>query len=338
MATPGGTNVVNSIAQRWIMPTLVDQIYNNNLMTYRLIRRNKKILQGGLQIEVPLIYATFTNGGAYQGFDLLDVSPNDTVKNGAWDWKQAFTAVTVDGLTLIRSDSPEAIVNFLSAYFEIAQMDMIDKLGTQMWSSGITAKQIDGLDMAVDDGSHAWTGAASTGTTAATYAGLARASNTFWTSQIDASTTTLTLAKMQTLFGSCTKGARHPTLIVTDQTRYNTLWGLYNLQNSNSNQPLPAQPTGTDEILGQAGFTNLLFNNVPVVVDDHIPGNNTASVGHMFMLNEDYFDLYVNPRADFKMRDFEVSINQDAMTSLILWAGNLICKNVSRQGKFTVLT
>lgn len=320
------------------MPTLVDQIYANNLLTFRMIARNKKILQGGIQIETPLIYTTFANGGAYQGFDLLDVSPNDTVKNGAWDWKQQYSPVTVDGLTLIRADSPDAIVNFLSAYFEIAQMDLLDKIGTSMWSSGINLKDIDGVDMAVDDGTHAWTGSASTGTTAATYAGLARSSNTWWSASVTAVAGALTLATMQTKFGAVTKGARHPTLIVTDQTRLNAYWALLQNVATFSNQPLPAQPMGSDELLGQAGFTNFLFNNVPLVVDDHIPGNGVTSQGRMYFLNEDYMELYVNPRADMKMRDFEVSINQDAMTSLILWAGNLIFKNCARQGKLVTLT
>ena len=109
MATPIGTNEVNSISRRYIYPTLVDNVYRSNLMFFRLNARNKKILQGGYQIEVPLVYAKFAAGGWYQGFDVLDVSPSDTVKNAAFDWKQAYTPVSVDGLTLIRTDSPEAI-------------------------------------------------------------------------------------------------------------------------------------------------------------------------------------------------------------------------------------
>jgi hypothetical protein len=331
MATPIGTNEINSISRRYIMPTLVDNVYKSNLTFFRLNARNKKILQGGLQIEVPLVYTQFVNGGAYQGFDLLDVSPNDTVKNGAWDWKQAYVPVTVDGLTLIRADSPEAIVNFLSFYFENAQTELADILGLGVWSTGTNAKQIDGIELAVDDGSHAWNtgGNSFNGTQAATYGGLSRAANTWWQGQTsNEGAVALTMPLMQTAFGNATMGARHPTIIITDQTRYNGYWAL-----PQAVQAFPVQPTGVDELLAQAGFTNLLFNNVPIAVDPHLPSNGVASKGAFYFLNEDYMYLYVNPRADFTMKDFREPINQDAMTSLILWAGNLIFTNCARQIK-----
>lgn len=316
MATPVGTNELNSLSRRFLMPTLVDNVYRSNLLTFRLLARNKKKVQGGLQIEVPLMFSKFTAGGPYQGFDLLDIVPQDTVKNGAWDWKQYYSAVVVDGLTLIKANSPEAVVDFLSALFEQAQHDLIDKIGDGVWSNGSNAKAIDGVTGAVDDG-----------TVLATYAGLARASNTWWRANVDSATATLTLSAMQTMFGNCTEGGRHPTLIVTTQANYNRYVGL-----NVSGQAFPSQPGGQDEQLASAGFTNLLFNNVPVTVDSKVPAN------HLFFLNEDYISFVVSDQADFTMKDFREPINQDAMVSQILWAGNLIFSNLARQGKMTAVT
>lgn len=316
MATPFGTNEINSISRRYIYPTLVDNVYRSNLMFFRLNARNKKVLQGGLQIEVPLVYARFAAGGWYQGFDLLDVSPSDTVKNAAFDWKQAYTPVSVDGLTLIRADSPEAVVNFLSFYFEQAQTELAEIIGAGLWSTTNTTKQVDAIPAAVDDG-----------TLAATYGGLLRSANTWWKANLTAITPPLSLATMQTMFGTCTEGGRHPTIIVTTQTVYNLYWAL-----STGGQAFPVQPSGHDEQLAQNGFTNLLFNGVPIAVDSHVPS------GNMFFLNEDYIYLYVNPRADFNMKEFREPVNQDAMTSLILWAGDVVFSNVQRQGKLTGIT
>lgn len=317
MATPIGTNEINSISRRYIYPQLVDNIYRSNLMFFRLNARNKKILQGGLQIEVPLVYTRFAAGGWYTGFDLLDVSPSDTVKNAAFDWKQAYVPVSVDGLTLIRADSPEAVVNFLSFYFENAQTELAEILGTGVWSDVVSNnKVVDGLRGAVDDG-----------TVAATYGGLVRASNTFWRSNVTTITPPLGLTAMQTMFGSCTEGGRHPTIIVTTQSVWNLYWAL-----STGGQSFPTQPGGHDEQLAQNGFTNLLFNGVPVCVDSHVP------TSQMYFLNEDYIYLYVNPRADFNMKEFREPVNQDAMTSLILWAGNVVLTNCARQGKLLGVT
>lgn len=299
------------------MPQLTDNTYRSNLMFFRLNSRNKKILQGGTQIEVPLVFTQFTNGGYYQGFDTLDVAPNDTVKNAAFDWKQAYVPVSVDGLTLIKTDSPEAVVNFLSFYFENAQTQLAEVLGTGVWSDVVTNnKSVDGLQGAVDDG-----------TVAGTYGGLSRTTNTWWKSTRTSITPPLALATMQTLFGTLTEGGRHPTLLVSGQAVWNLYWNL-----STAGQAFPVQPGGHDEQLAQNGFTNLVFNNVPYAVDSHCPAS------RLYMLNEDYIYLFVNPQRDFAMKDFREPINQDAMTSLILWAGNLVLSNCARQGVLVNVT
>ena len=317
MATPIGTYEINSISRGYIYPTLVDNLYHSNLMFYRLNAKKKKILQGGLQIEVPLVYSRFAAGGFYQGFELLDVSPSDTVKNAAFDWKQAYVPVSVDGLTLIRTDTPEAVVNFLQFYFEQAQEEMAEILGGGVWSDTITNnKSIDGLKGAVDDG-----------TVAATYGGLSRSTNTWWKSNRTSITPPLSLSTMQTMYGNCTDGGRHPTIIVTTQAVYNLFWNLTVPQ-----QAFPVNPSGADQQLASAGFDNLLFNNIPLAIDSHAPASS------MYFLNEDYFYLYVNPRADFKLNDFREPVNQDAMTALCLWAGNLVVSNCARQGVLVNVT
>lgn len=325
MATPIGTDVVTSIVRRYILPDVVDNIYNSNVVFFRLNAANKKIVRGGTQIEVPLMYQRFAAGGSYSGFELLNVTPSDTVKNGAWDWKQYHVPVSVDGLTLIKTDSPEAVADFVRLYTAQAEMEMAELLGAGIFSDGSVAKDIDGLEGAVDDSA-----------VLATYGGLARGSNSWWNAQVDKTTTPLTLSLMQTMFGNCTKGGRHPTIIVTTQTNYNRLWVL-----NQGDVQINVGIGGTDEILANAGFTNQLFNGVPVVVDSHVPTDGPAGGGsghHMYFLNEDYIWLAVSPRADFYVQDFQTPINQNAYTSQMFWAGNLVLNNCNVQGKLCALT
>lgn len=319
MATPIGTQAVNSLSRRFILPMITDNIYKSNLMFFRLYRANKRLVQGGFQLEAPLMYTQMAAGGPYSGYDLLDTSPTDAIKNGAWDWRQYYVPVTIDGLTLIKTDQPEAIANFLTQYFAQAEMQMADNLGTGVWSDGVTnTKNIDGLKGAIDDT-----------TVLTTYGGISRTTNTWWKSQIDTTAytsggTPVSLSKLQSMFGSCSEGARHPTIIVSQQTQYNIYWAL-----NTANQAFPVEPLGHDEQLAQSGFTNLLFNGVPWVVDSHTPAN------HVFFCNEDYFFFVVSPRGDFYLNDFQQPVNQDVMTSLLLWAGNLVLTNCARQGKMT---
>lgn len=315
MATPIGTNVVNSIARRYILPEITDNVYNSNPLFFRLNQANKRIVRGGYQIEVPLMYQRFAAGGAYSGLDVLDITPSDTVRNAAFDWKQYYVPVTVDGLTLIKTDSPEAIADFIRLYFAQAEMEMGELLGDGVFSDGVTnTKKIDGLKGAVDDT-----------TILTTYGGLSRSTYTWWKSTVDTSGT-LTLTTLQTDFGTVTKGGRHPTLIVATQANYNRYWVL-----ATAKQNFYVQPVAADEQLANAGFTNLLFNGVPFLVDSHVQTN------HLYMLNEDFINLAVSPRGDFYMEDFQTAINQDAMVSKLYWAGNLVLTNCAVHAKLTSL-
>jgi len=313
MPTAIGTDFVTSISRRHIMPTIVDNIYNSNPFFFRL-NAAKRFIQGGTQIEVPLLYSGLSAGGPYSGFELLDTTPSETIRNGVWGWKQHYTTVTVDGRTLIRVDSPEAIANAIKLFFAQSEMQMADNLGTGIFSDGTTdAREITGLQLAVDS--------------AGTYGGLARATHAWWASTEDGSTTTLGLSALQTLFGNVSEGGRHPTIILSQQTNYNRYWVL-----NEANQTIDMMPRAYDEALASAGFTNLLFNGVPWCVDSHV-----HSADWIYMLNEDYIYWAVSPRADFYLEDFQTPTNQDAMVAKLLWAGELIVTNCARQGKMTAV-
>lgn len=323
MATPIGTNVVTSIARRYILPEIVDNIYASNPLFFRMSAANKRTVQGGTQIEVPLMYARFAAGGPYQGYEILNVAPSDTVKNGALDWKQHYVPVTIDGLTLIKTDSPQSIANIIRLLFAQARMEMAENLAVGLYSDGITnAKEIDGLKGAIDDG-----------TTLATYAGLSRTTNTWWKSQIDAATATLTYTALNAMYGSASEGGRNPTLMVSRIEQWNRFWALGVAKQTYSN----VMPGMYDQQLQSAGFTNMLFNGTPWVQDSHVFDGPNASNSAILFLCEDYIEWGVSPRADMYLEDFQTPTDQDAMTAKLLWAGNLIVTNCARQGKMTAV-
>lgn len=324
MATPIGTDTVTSIARRYILPEIVDNVYNSNPVFFRMVRNNKRTIQGGTQIEIPLMYARMAAGGPYQGFEILNVAPSDTVKNGAVDWKQHFVPVTVDGLTLIKTDSPQSIANIIRLLFMQARMEMAENLATGLYADGISnPKDIDGLKAAIDDG-----------TVAATYAGLLRSANTWWRAQVDTGTTTLGYTALNSMFTSVGEGGRNPTLMVSRQDQWNRFWAL-----GVAKQDFPAAAPGQyDQILHNAGFSNQLFNGTPWVVDSHVFDGPNASNSAILFLCEDYIEWGVSPRADMYLEDFQTPVDQDAMTAKLLWAGNLIVTNCARQGRMSGLT
>ncbi len=321
MATPIGVDTITALSRRHIMPDIHDVIYSDNPLTFRLLRGNKRVIQGGNQIEVPLMYKRTGVGGVYRGYDVYNVSPADTIKNAAHDWKQLVVPVAIDGLTIIKSDSPESIANLVTVGFKQADMEMAEHLADGIWSAGTNAKQITGLQAIVDDG-----------TVAASYGGITRSSNVWWKSQCDFTTGTMTTVFLNSLMGSATVGSKSPTIIISRRDQYNRYWGLVQTK-----QEFPVMAGGHDEQLASAGFTNLLFNNVPWTVDSHVPDGTGSSNSQLFMLNEEFFDLAVSPHADFRLDDFQMPPNQDAMVSSLKWAGELICSNTALQAKATDL-
>lgn len=318
MATPLGTNVITSIVRQHIMPTIVDNVYNSNPIFFR-INRSKRFIKGGTQIEVPVMYGRFGNGGAYSGYDSLNVSPNDTIKTVAFDWKQYYVPVSLDGLTLIKTDSPEAIADIIKLQFAQAEMEMAENLGTDLFAEGNTnTKTIDSIFWATDG--------SNPGGSIGNYGGISRSTNTWWAGQETNAATTLSRATLNDQFTLASEGGRHPTIIVSGQDQYNKYYNV-----AVAGQTVQQGPVAYDEMLYSGGFTNLLFNGVPWVVDSHVTAGQSGT--HVYMLNEDYIYWAVSPRADMMIEDFQTPITQDAMSTKMLWAGNLVVTNCSRQSK-----
>lgn len=314
-----GADTITSIARHYIAPEITDIVYPAAPFFFRM-NAAKKIIPGGTQLEYPLMYSQMSAGGPFSGFDVLTMTPSDTVKNGLWQWKQHYVPIVIDGLTLIKTDSPLAIANIVRMQFEQAEMQLAQNLDLGIMSDGTTnAKEIDGLQLAVD----------STGT----YAGLARSTNAGIASQEDGTTTVLTLTALNSLHGNCRKGGRAPSLIMSRQDNYNRYWKLA-IDKAN----VFLEPVARDTMMGDLGWGGLLFNGVPWVVDDNVFDGANTSNSSILMLNEDYIHLAVSPRGDFYVTDFQTPVNQQVMAARIEWAGNLIVRSPGRQGKMNALT
>lgn len=328
MPTAIGADTLTALTRHHIEPTIPDNIYPSNVLLYRWYKANKKIVQGGTQIEVPQLYKRFTTGGAYRGFEILALTPQDTVKNLVFDWKQHYVPIAIDGLTLIRNESPQAIASIVALQSQQMYMEMAENLATGLFQNASSGdvKDLDGLTGAV--------GNASVGD--ATYGGITRSANTWHNSVIDASTSALTIAALQSQFGSQTVGGQHPTIILSRQEQYNRYIALN--ASTTYTQPTNRSPMGSDEILAAAGFTNATFNNTPWVVDSHVTDGANASNSRIFLLNENVWNIVVSPRADFYMDDWAKPVNQDAFATVLYWAGNVVCQAARLQGVLTAVT
>lgn len=330
MATPTGTNLVTALTRRYVVPEIVDAAYKGNALLFRWNKARKKYVRGGSQIEIPVMHRTLGTGQAYSGFDPITLAAVDQTRTLAFDWKQVAVPWAIDGLTVAQFDSPESVVEILSYSKDVLEMEMADTLGNFVWgplsnASAPATKEIDAIKAAVNNNSGVLGISASSA-----YGGITRASGSFHNSQIDSSTSTLTEAALNSMWGNVAESGQTPTAIFSRYEQFNRFLGL-----GTSARQIPITPEAHDEILFSAGFTNGVYRNVPWIVDPKVPDGPNSSNSAIYMLNERYWSFAVHPRADFYLRDWREAESHDVMSTIMFWYGNVMCSHPARQGVFT---
>ena len=306
MATPIGADHITSIVNRHLMDDIIDLAYDGNALFYRVHNSNRRMVDGGPHIEQPLMTSKFTAGGSFSDLETLDMTPQDTLQNAAWDWKEKYVPVAFSNLTMVKLNTADSIANGVEVQVQQAAMTMADLLGDGLYSAGTDAKEIDGLQ-AVASATN-------------TYGGIARGAGTAWWNSTPSDAVKLTsatagaaMAALNSTQTSVVVGGRFPTIAVTSSTAYNNIWNLL----------IADQAFYTvnekDTQMAAAGFNNFLFNGTPFVVDPK------CATGDLYWLNEDFIKLVVTPLSDFRMEPFQQAFNQAAIGAKLLWTGNLIC-------------
>lgn len=298
-----------SVTEQHFIKKIVDGVFDSNSLLFRLKKKGIKY-SGGRNIVQPLVYATTTAAGAYQGYEVLSTAPNDNITAAVFEYRQHYAHMAISGQEELQNSGPEQMLSLLDAKRQVAQMTLEHNLGTGVQGSNSSGKDIDGMGLLL-------VGATST------YAGISSDDMSTWVANVHTLLTagTLTLKDMQLAWGASTIGSDHPTCIATKQRVYDKFWSL--LQ--------PDQRFVSTE-MGNAGFQSLSFNGVPVLVDSHITGTASTADNWMEFLNERYLHLAIHKDFNFRVVPIPVQRDQDVKMVRILFAGNLICSNRRMQG------
>ncbi len=296
-------NEINAITEKYFHPKLVDNIFTSNTLLQRAKSKGwLETIDGGEKIIVPLAYATTTAGGAYSGSESLNTTSNDQITAAEFDWKFYYANVTVARGDELKNSGKAQMVNFVKSKVQMAEKTLSDTIGTDLYNVGTTANKLIGLRLGVDS--------------AGTYGGIARATYSWWAAQEDSTTTALSIGTIQSLIGDCTQGSSRPSVITTTQDIFDDLFGL-----------LQPQQRYTDSKTADAGFQNLMFAGIPVIVDAHCPAS------CLFAINEDYIHLLVHKDENFRFEPFQKPINQNVSSAKVYFAGCLAISNCRMMGK-----
>lgn len=336
-------NRLTSVTQDEIVPKVVDGILNGNVFATRMLTSAKA--WKGEQLKFPFKYAKNTTGTSFSGFDTFSTSATDNRVRLAFDPKfyQMTVALPGDEFSVNAVDETK-VIDLAKIEMASTAHDMADDIGTIFYSDGTGNSSKDPLGLAaiVDDG-----------TSAATYGGLARATYTQLNSTVTASSGTLTLAKLRTLYNNAKRGSNKPTVAYVDES----VFGYYE-QLLQPQERINKDASMTKGLKGGTGFTGLAYAGVPVLSDEK------ATSGVWFFVNEDYLNWYALPfrlpgqnyspvkfRAEIDGNDYSeveglgfswsgwiVPANAGAVVGHIYLGGQLVSENPRMHAKLTGIT
>lgn len=317
-------------------------VLNSNVFATRMLS-SAKPWTFGEKLKQPIKYQKNTTGGSFSGFDTLSTSATNNRANMEFDPKFYHIDVALPLDELAVNATEQKMLDLASIEIESAAQDAADDIGTIFWGDGTGngGKDFLGLGAIVDDGS-----------SVANIGGLSRSTYTTLKSTVTASSGTLSLSKIRTLFNAISSGKQMPT------TGYVTkaVFGFYEQLLQPQERIAKDVSMMKKGLVGGTGFQGLFFQGVPVIADEK------CTSGVFAFLNENYIqwyglnmpktqavkykpqDLEGNDYPDsmtglgFSWSDWIIPSNQAAVVGHIYLGGQLTTNDPKRHGKLTGIT
>ena len=290
-----------------VIPKMYDNIFDSNPALARAKKNFYRSLDGGEKIMIPLGYASTTASGWFEGADTLSTTDNEQITAAAYDWKHIYANVTITRADELKNSGSAAILSLVKNKVKMAEKTLADSLGTGIFNAGSTAKAIVGL--------------AAICNTSSTVGGMSQSTYSWWASNLDSSTTVLSLAAIQAEHTNATVDNEKPSCIFTTRSLYDLFYSL-----------LTPQQRFQDSDSARAGFTSLLFNGLPVLPDSHCPA------GDWIGINEDHLHLFYHKDNNMKFSGFQTPINQAVKSAKIFWSGALGSSNNRLHYRLSAIT
>ena len=315
---PDFNSLLSTTLQNY-QPTLVDNIFKDLVLLNHLNERGRvRVEEGGTQIIEPLMYAVNDTVSTYQGYDAIDLTPQEGITAAEYDWKQMAASIAISGIEEAKNRGTEAIIKLLNAKIMQAEMSLKSTLNEQLYGSAASGSDFNGLGNIVATQNNV-VGGIDANTNVSP-------DGTKWWNPTQGTTmgATLALQNMADVYNRASKGSDVPDLIVTNTSLFEKYESL-----------LTNQVRYQDVAKANAGFQNLMFKQTPMVFDLELAVD--TSDAPMYFLNTKYLKLTGLNGYWFTTTDFMngTVAGVDARYALVLAYGQLTCSNRQRQGYLT---
>lgn len=293
---------------------LEEQIFTSKVLTWALTTGGSfENESGGVKIVQPLMYAGSVNVGSYKDDDVFKTDPNTGITSAEYIWKQYYGLMHFTGIEDAMNSGPEAILNLIKTRADQLEMTMSEDINNMLYRDGTgnDDKDFDGLDLLIGNGE---------------VGNIDGAVDTWWASQAGTAADNAALVRtMRTLYNDCSEGNDHPSIVVATQNAFEAY-----------EDTLVDQIRYTDTKMGDAGFENLMYKQVPIAFDVAAMQGVTGPAGRMFFLNLKYLKFKKLAGKWFVPSPVEKPINQDVYYKSIKSYGNFVVSNRKRQGLLTL--
>lgn len=334
---PAVSSFVSNVTQDRFIPTVVDNIWNGNVLTMRLMR-SPKSWRGSTQIIQPVWLVKPTTGGWYSGFDSFTTTQETKTVKASIDPSQAYWNVTLNGIQLATNSGDAAVIDLVADEMNNATEAIKQMLGDAVYSdgTGTSNKELIGLQAAVDDS-----------TSITTYANISRSTYTDWKATRTAQSGSLSLANFAADFDAAQVGNDSPTIIVTTPAVFTIYEALLTPTVSHQFSMNDFRMTGDGiarvggALAANQGFRALTFRGIPVVADEK------CTSGNIYTLNENYLSMFTLPAPrefnrkeykGFQWTGFKEPVNQDAIAGQLIFYGQMFCSSPRKQARRTGVT
>ena len=360
---------LSALTRDKFLPVLVDNIFESNPLTLKLLKGAEK-LDGGKKIITPLEYGKNSAQGFFSGYDVLDTTPSDPITAAEWNWKQAFSTITISGEEELKNSGDSQVLSLLKSKMKNAEKSLKDLFGSKLFANAAPgANEITSL---LGSGAAAGVDREAIGTASANLAlidsaehdtttwhaagnidnciigydrslgGINSDTYAWWDSHFasgayDGSTPPVGGQANAATFNEITATNNGVALLVKKMTQ---MYGALTIDNDSPDMIVvpqvifdayetSLQPSKRFE--GDATLADAGFQTLKFKGATVVVDSHCPA-GHMVFLNTKYLDFKVHSKRNFSFENFMKPINQDARVAKIFWMGQLVCTNPRMQG------
>jgi len=259
---------------------LIDTFLNSNVFATRQIGAAKR--WSGERMKFPIKWKGNITGTSFAGYDTFSTAATDNRVNLEFVPKFYQITVTVPLDEVWVNNTDEKVMDLIGVEVVGSAQDMASDIGTIFYADGTGngSKDFLGLEAIVDDGGDV-----------ATYGTLSRSTYTTIQGTDTASSGTITLAKMSTLYNAASSGSQHPTCGFTTEAVFALYESLLQPQERIAKDVAMIKRQGNmgkegTGFQGGTGFTGLFFKGFPVLADEK------CSAGELYFINENFVDFF----------------------------------------------